>query len=94
LPQQRTGEPVPRSRQARSAYKAQPSAVGFDGGVDVSAHSTLRDHGRCDRGDGSFGVGCGFDLHEAGKIIGENFTYIARNFVPGIIGSLTMALSI
>ncbi len=33
-------------------------------------------------------------LHEAGKIIGENFTYIARNFVPGIIGSLIMALSI
>jgi len=33
-------------------------------------------------------------LHEAGKIIGENFTYIARNFLPGIIGSLIMALSI
>jgi len=33
-------------------------------------------------------------LHEAGKIIGENFTYIAKNFVPGIIGSLIMALSI
>ena len=33
-------------------------------------------------------------LHEAGKIIGENLTYIARNFVPGIIGSLIMALSI
>jgi len=27
------------------------------------------------------------NLHEAGKIIGENFTYIARNFVPGIIVS-------
>jgi len=33
-------------------------------------------------------------LHEAGKIIGECFTYIARNFVPAIIGSLIMALSI
>jgi lipopolysaccharide exporter len=33
-------------------------------------------------------------LHEAGKIIGENLTYIARNFVPGIIGSLIMVLSI
>ncbi len=33
-------------------------------------------------------------LHEAGKIIGEDFTYIARNFVPGIIGSLMMAFSI
>jgi len=33
-------------------------------------------------------------LHEAGKIIGGNFTYIARNFVPGIIGSLIMALTI
>jgi len=33
-------------------------------------------------------------LHEAGKIIGENFTYIARNFVPAITGSLIMALSI
>jgi len=30
----------------------------------------------------------------AGKIIGENFTYIARNFVHGIIGSLIMALTI
>jgi hypothetical protein len=25
-------------------------------------------------------------LHEVGKIIGENFTYIARNFVPGLLG--------
>jgi PST family polysaccharide transporter/lipopolysaccharide exporter len=33
-------------------------------------------------------------LHEAGKIIGENFTYIARNFVPAIIGSLMMAVAI
>lgn len=33
-------------------------------------------------------------LREAGKIIGENFTYIARNFVPAIIGSLIMAFSI
>jgi len=33
-------------------------------------------------------------LHEAGKIIGENFTYIARNFVPSIIGYLIMALAI
>jgi PST family polysaccharide transporter/lipopolysaccharide exporter len=33
-------------------------------------------------------------LHEAGKIIRENFTYIAWNFVPAIIGSLIMAVSI
>jgi O-antigen/teichoic acid export membrane protein len=33
-------------------------------------------------------------LHEAGKIIGENFTYIGRNFVPAIIGSLIMALAV
>jgi len=33
-------------------------------------------------------------LHEAGKIIGEYFTFIARIFVPGIIGSLIMALAI
>ncbi|GFO96766.1 export protein [groundwater metagenome] len=33
-------------------------------------------------------------LNEAGKIIGESFTYIARNFVPAIIGSLIMALAI
>jgi PST family polysaccharide transporter/lipopolysaccharide exporter len=33
-------------------------------------------------------------LHEAGKIIGENFTYIGRNFVPAIIGSLIMALAL
>jgi hypothetical protein len=33
-------------------------------------------------------------LHEAGKIIRENFTYIARNFVPAVIGSLVMAVVI
>jgi len=33
-------------------------------------------------------------LHEAGKIIGENFTFIARNFVTAIMGSLIMALFI
>ncbi len=33
-------------------------------------------------------------LKEAGKIIGESFSYIARNFVPAITGSLIMALSI
>jgi lipopolysaccharide exporter len=33
-------------------------------------------------------------LHEAGKIIGESFGYIARNFVPAVIGSLTMAAAI
>ncbi len=33
-------------------------------------------------------------LREAGKIIGKDFIYIARNFVPGIIGSLIMAFSI
>jgi O-antigen/teichoic acid export membrane protein len=33
-------------------------------------------------------------LHEAGKIIGENITYIARNFVPAVIGSLVMAVVI
>jgi PST family polysaccharide transporter/lipopolysaccharide exporter len=33
-------------------------------------------------------------LHEAGKIIGENITYIARNFVPAVIGSLIMAVAI
>jgi len=27
-------------------------------------------------------------LHEAGKIIGESFTYIAGNFMPAIISSL------
>jgi hypothetical protein len=29
-------------------------------------------------------------LHEAGKIIGESFGYIARNFVPTVIGSVIM----
>jgi len=33
-------------------------------------------------------------LREAGKIIGERFTYIARTFVPGITGSLAMVLVI
>jgi O-antigen/teichoic acid export membrane protein len=33
-------------------------------------------------------------LHEAGKIIGESFGYIARNFVPAVIGSLIMAVAI
>jgi lipopolysaccharide exporter len=33
-------------------------------------------------------------LHEAGKIIGESFDYIARNFVPAVIGSLIMAVAI
>jgi lipopolysaccharide exporter len=33
-------------------------------------------------------------LHEAGKIIGENFSYIAKNFVPAVIGSLVMAVAI
>jgi lipopolysaccharide exporter len=33
-------------------------------------------------------------LHEAGKIIGESFDYIARNFVPAAIGSLIMAVAI
>ena len=47
-------EPVSCSRQARSAYKTQPFAIVFDGSAHVSAHDALRDHGRCDRSDGSF----------------------------------------
>ncbi len=31
---------------------------------------------------------------EAGKIIGESFTFIARTFVPGLTGSLIMVLAI
>jgi lipopolysaccharide exporter len=33
-------------------------------------------------------------LSEAGKIMGESFGYIARNFVPAVIGSLIMAVAI
>ncbi len=33
-------------------------------------------------------------FREAGKIIGESFTFIARTFVPGITGSFMMVLAI
>jgi len=43
-------------------HKAQSFAAGSDGFVDVSAHDTLWDHGRCDRGHASVVAGCGFDF--------------------------------
>ncbi|MDP3105664.1 MAG: polysaccharide biosynthesis C-terminal domain-containing protein, partial [Candidatus Methanoperedens sp.] len=33
-------------------------------------------------------------LREAGKIIGESFTFIAKTFVPSIMGSLVMVVGI
>jgi len=70
-----------RSRQAQSAHKAQSFADGIDGCVDVSAHDTLQDHGRCDRSDGSFVAGCCFDIAWGLRDAPNSYIIIFINYI-------------
>ena len=87
-------EPVPRHRKAPGQDKAQSSAACIDGAAHVSLTIRYGIMGAAIAATLPSVLIVVLTLREAGKIIGENIRYIAGNFVPAIIGSLIMALSI